>query len=68
MTAENHNQVPDREWLLKMADAEDACRSVSVGGMAADLLGGTSDKNDGRCPAGFRTFYRLCTAGQGLDR
>lgn len=28
---------PRPEWLLKMADSEDSCRSISVGGMAADL-------------------------------
>jgi hypothetical protein len=27
---------PSREWLRKMADAEDAAGSVSVGGMAVD--------------------------------
>lgn len=27
----------DREWLRRMADAEDRCASVSVGGLAADL-------------------------------
>jgi hypothetical protein len=33
------NTGPNHEWNLKMADAEDSCRSVSVGGMAIDLLG-----------------------------
>lgn len=28
---------PSREWLLKMADAEDKCQSVSVGGLAHDM-------------------------------
>jgi hypothetical protein len=28
---------PSREWLEKAAEAEDQCRSVSVGGLAADL-------------------------------
>lgn len=28
---------PAREWLLKMAEFEDSCRSVSAGGMAADF-------------------------------
>lgn len=31
------NNTPDRKWLLKMANIEDSCPSVSVGGMAADL-------------------------------
>jgi transcriptional regulator with XRE-family HTH domain len=28
---------PSSEWLHRMADAEDSCRSVAVGGAAADL-------------------------------
>jgi transcriptional regulator with XRE-family HTH domain len=28
---------PSREWLIQMADFEDACQSVSVGGLAGDL-------------------------------
>ena len=36
MTLDNE-MGPSREWLLKMADGEDACRSISVGGMAVDL-------------------------------
>lgn len=33
----NKSRGPSRDWLLKAADIEDACRSVSVGGLAADL-------------------------------
>jgi hypothetical protein len=39
MTKINTKMGPSHGWLLKMADAEDSCRSVSVGGMATDLLG-----------------------------
>lgn len=28
---------PDRDLLLRMGEFEDSCRSISVGGMAADL-------------------------------
>ena len=28
---------PNQKWLRGLADIEDSCRSVSVGGMAADL-------------------------------
>lgn len=28
---------PSKDWLMKMADAEDAAGSVSVGGLAADI-------------------------------
>lgn len=31
------NNGPSREWIAKMAAGEDAVRSTSVGGMAADL-------------------------------
>ena len=37
MNTMNANTGPRPEWLLEMADIEDSCRSVSVGGMAADL-------------------------------
>ena len=37
MTNTNSGMPVDREWLRRMADAEDRCRSVSVGGLAHDL-------------------------------
>ena len=27
---------PDKEWLSRMAEYEDACSSIAVGGMAVD--------------------------------
>ena len=33
----NKTNGPAREWLLKMAEFEDSCRSFSAGGMAADM-------------------------------
>jgi HTH-type transcriptional regulator, competence development regulator len=39
MTLTNNSPKPVNRWLAKMADMEDSCRSVSVGGMAAELLG-----------------------------
>jgi hypothetical protein len=44
MTSEN--QEKNREWLVKMADAEDTCRSISVGGIAVDLLGAQAMANE----------------------
>lgn len=32
-----HDGRPSREWLRRMADAEDRCESVAVGGLAADV-------------------------------
>ena len=32
-----HEGRPSREWLLKMAEGEDRCESVAVGGMAEDV-------------------------------
>ena len=37
MTNTPHNTGPSLTWLLWAADAEDACRSISVGGLVADL-------------------------------
>lgn len=37
MTNMNHRPPASREWLRRMADAEDRCESVSVGGLAHDL-------------------------------
>jgi transcriptional regulator with XRE-family HTH domain len=56
MTAKNNRQQPDRDWLLKMADAEDACRSISVGGMAVDILGAQATLTAGESQ---RVFGRL---------
>lgn len=33
----NRNAGPSAKWLREKAKIEDSCRSVSVGGMAADL-------------------------------
>jgi len=37
MTSQNQNGQPSRAWLARMAEAEDRCRSVAVGGLASDL-------------------------------
>jgi transcriptional regulator with XRE-family HTH domain len=37
MTQESNRTGPSREWLRKMAEIEDTCPSVSVGGMACEL-------------------------------
>jgi transcriptional regulator with XRE-family HTH domain len=37
MTSRNTSRGASRDWLLKAADIEDACRSVSVGGLAVDF-------------------------------
>ena len=37
MTNAQNNNGPALAWLLRTAEAEDACRSISVGGLAADL-------------------------------
>lgn len=37
MNTTNTPKPVDREWLRRMADAEEQCGSVSVGGLAADL-------------------------------
>lgn len=54
MSNMNKNTGPSLEWLQEMAGHEDSCRSVSVGGMAADLgmLPAASDET-------HRVFGRL---------
>lgn len=37
MASTSKSRGPSREWLLRAADIEDGHRSVSVGGLAADL-------------------------------
>lgn len=37
MSTMNTPKPVDREWLRRMADAEERCESISVGGLAADL-------------------------------
>lgn len=37
MTNDTEKSYPHRDWLKKMADAEDQCNCVSVGGLASDL-------------------------------
>ena len=37
MTSMNARRPVNREWLQRMADAEDQCASVSVGGLAHEL-------------------------------
>jgi len=37
MTPMNKSSGPPRDWLLKAAEIEDSCRSLSVGGLAADF-------------------------------
>ena len=36
-TSVKHESRQNREWLRRMADAEDRCESVAVGGLAHDL-------------------------------
>ena len=38
MTTTNNYNGPSPEWLHHAAEIEDTCRSVSVGGMASDLV------------------------------
>ena len=37
MTPANKSGGPPRDWLLRAAELEDSCRSLSVGGLASDL-------------------------------
>lgn len=37
MSKNNHISRPSREWMQRMADAEDRCGAVLVGGLASDV-------------------------------
>jgi len=53
MSTMKENTGPSRKWLVRMANIEDSCRTISAGGMAADLgmvahVAGESQKIFGR--------------------
>lgn len=62
--------TPSREWLKRMADAEDECTSTSVGGMAADtgMLSPQVQTGDlcEICGAGFLLSSGRCDHCDGL--
>lgn len=54
MSEKKMQTVPSQAWLMSMAEAEDSCRSFSVGGLASDL--GLLKSESGEAP---RVFGRL---------
>ena len=65
MTRTNNSPKPVSAWLAKMADAEDFCRSVAVGGMAAELLGAGSQRACARFATRVWQAYRICARAKG---
>ena len=60
-----NNTGPRPEWLREMAEFEDSCRSISVGGMAADfgILGAISPQ----APGVFGRFVEYARRAMGLS-
>lgn len=55
----------DREWLLEMAKVEASCRSVAVGGLAADL--GMIEPAKTKAPRVFGRLVRLARRAKRLS-
>lgn len=57
---------PPREWLLRAAELEDECTSISVGGLAVDL-GLYAADGAGRQSGAFGRFVEFARRAQGLS-
>ncbi len=55
---------PTREWLLNAGEAEDSCRSLSVGGLASDL--GLLSSVPARVQPAFSRLVEYARRNQGL--
>ena len=56
---------PPRDWLLKAADIEDSCRSVSAGGLASDL--GMISSGVSSIKSAFARLIEYARRNQGLS-
>ncbi|MGM0491284.1 MAG: helix-turn-helix domain-containing protein [Planctomycetota bacterium] len=59
------HENPSRQWLLEMADIEDTCRSVAVGGMAADLS--LVEQGESRSQKVFGRLIEFARRARGLS-
>lgn len=64
MNQDHENYGPSMQWLNQTADAEDGCRSISVGGLAFDL-GLLTGPTDGAHKV-FGRFVEYARREQGL--
>ena len=70
MTSMNTGKPVDRAWLQRMADAEDQCESVSVGGLAHEL-GNLRPPQPDQAPltqVAFGKLVELSRRQRGLNR
>jgi transcriptional regulator with XRE-family HTH domain len=58
------NAFPNPEWLSRMADAEDRCPSVAVGGLAQEL--GMLHSSTGEAPKVFGRLIEYARRARGL--
>ena len=65
MTHMNKNGGPPRDWLLRAADIEDTCRSVSAGGLASDL--GMISPGISSIKSAFARLIEYARRNQGLS-
>jgi transcriptional regulator with XRE-family HTH domain len=70
MTGMNTGKPVDRAWLQRMADAEDQCESVSVGGLAHELgnLRPTQPEQGSMTQVAFGKLVELSRRQLGLNR
>ena len=64
MARTTNTNGPNREWLLKAGEAEDSCRSLSVGGLASDL--GLLPSVPARIQPAFSRLVEYARRSQGL--
>lgn len=57
--------IPNHEWLRRMADAEDQCASIAVGGLAEEL--GMFQALAGDTPKVFGRFIEYARRSRGLS-
>lgn len=70
MTTKDTERPIDRAWLERMADAEDQCESVSVGGLACDFgnLRSARPKESPVTKAALGKLIELSRRDRGLSR
>lgn len=66
MSQREPETTADREWLLKMAEAEDRCESISVGGLASQL-GMLCSRGDQEPPLVFSRLIEWTLDARGLS-
>ena len=66
MTTKTKHDGPSREWLRRMAEAEERCGSVTVGGLAADM-GLVDGSSSVELPRVFSRLVEFARRSRGLS-